>query len=128
MTGHVRYRPARRRLHSAILATADEPHSARFERRRRVLVQADFHVFAADHWNFNVRFPNPGGNHGSFFRISTHSVWMMAGAGIPLREVDEPYDSINFASTILSLAGHTAPLPNRAVPMQWSGRAVDALR
>ena len=106
----------------------EDPIRLRFERRRRKLVQADFHIFAADHWNFNVRFPNPGGNHGSFFRISTHSVWMMAGAGIPLREVDEPYDSINFASTILSLAGHTAPLPNRAVPMQWSGRAVDALR
>lgn len=101
----------------------EDPILLRFERRRRGLVQADFHIFAADHWNFNVRFPNPGGNHGSFFRISTHSVWLMAGAGIPVRELVEPYDSLNFASTILSLAGHTAPLPNRAVPMQWSGRA-----
>jgi hypothetical protein len=106
----------------------EDPLLLRFERRRRELVQADFHVFAADHWNFNVRFPNPGGNHGSFFRISTHSVWMMAGAGIPVEDLDEPYDSLSFASTILSLAGHTAPLPNRAVPMQWSVRAVDALR
>ena len=24
----------------------------RFERRRRELVQADFHIFGADHWNF----------------------------------------------------------------------------
>ena len=53
---------------------------------------------------------------------------MMAGAGLPVGELDEPYDSLNFASTILSLAGHTAPLPTRTVPMQWSGRAVDALR
>jgi Type I phosphodiesterase / nucleotide pyrophosphatase len=96
----------------------EDPLLLRFERRRRELVQADFHVFAADHWNFNVRFPNPGGNHGSFFRISTHSVWMMAGAGIPVRDLDEPYDSLNFASTILSLAGHAATLPNRAVPMR----------
>ena len=56
---------------------------ARFELRRRELVQPDFHVFAADHWNFNVRNFNPGGNHGSFLRISTHSVWMMAGASVP---------------------------------------------
>ncbi len=105
----------------------EDPILLRFERHRRELVQADFHIFAADHWNFNSRSPNPGGNHGSFFRISTHSVWMMAGAGIPVRELDEPYDSLNFA-TILSLAGHTAPLPNRAVSMRWSGLAVDARR
>lgn len=109
-------------------APGEDPLLLRFERRRRELVQADYHIFAADHWNFNVRFPNPGGNHGSFFRISTHSVWMMAGAGIPVRELDEPYDSLNFASTILSLAGHTAPLPNRAISMQWSGFAVDSRR
>jgi hypothetical protein len=90
----------------------------RFERRRRELVQADFHVFAADHWNFNVRFPNPGGNHGSFFRISTHSVWRLAGPGIPARVVTEPYDSLNFASTILSLAGHQAPMPDRVVTLR----------
>ena len=105
----------------------EDPILLRFERRRRELVQADFHIFAADHWNFNVRFPNPGGNHGSFFRISTHSVWMMAGAGIPVKELDEPYDTLNFASTILILTGRTVPLPDRAVPMQSSGRAVSSL-
>jgi hypothetical protein len=81
----------------------------RYERRRRALVQADFHVFAADHWNFNVRFPNPGGNHGSFLRISTHSVWMMAGVGLPARRIVEPYDSLNFAPTLLHLLGRPAP-------------------
>lgn len=81
----------------------------RYERRRRALVQADFHVFAADHWNFNVRFPNPGGNHGSFLRISTHSVWMIAGAGLPVRRMVEPYDSLNFAPTLLHLLGRPAP-------------------
>jgi hypothetical protein len=80
----------------------------RYERRRRALVQADFHVFAADHWNFNVRFPNPGGNHGSFLRISTHSVWMMAGAGLAARRIVEPYDSLNFAPTLLHLLGRPA--------------------
>jgi type I phosphodiesterase/nucleotide pyrophosphatase len=87
----------------------------RYEQRRRELVQADFHIFAADHWNFNVRFPNPGGNHGSFLRISTHSVWMMAGDGLPVRNIEEPYDSLNFASTILSLLGRTPPMPDRVV-------------
>jgi hypothetical protein len=87
----------------------------RYEKRRRALVQADFHVFAADHWNFNTRFPNPGGNHGSFLRISTHSVWMMAGAGLPARRIAEPYDSLNFAPTLLRLLDRPAP----------AGRVVD---
>jgi hypothetical protein len=94
------------------------PILLRFERRRRELVQADFHVFASNHWNFNSRFPNPGGNHGSFLRISTHSVWMLAGAGIPARVVTEPYDSLNFASTLLSLTGQKPPMPDRVVTFE----------
>jgi hypothetical protein len=94
------------------------PVLLRYERRRRELVQADFHVFAADHWNFNVRNFNPGGNHGSFFRISTHSVWMMSGAGIPNRTITTPYDSLNFGSTVLNLAGRNVPLPDRVVELQ----------
>jgi hypothetical protein len=94
------------------------PLMLRFERRRRALVQADFHLFAADHWNFNARDFNPGGNHGSFFRISTHSVWMMAGAGVPAhRVIETPYDSLNFASTVLSLAGKPPPMPDRVVKL-----------
>jgi hypothetical protein len=80
-------------------------------------VQADFHVYASDHWNFNSRFPNPGGNHGSFFRISTHSVWMLSGAGIPARVVTEPYDSLNFGSTVLGLTGQKPPMPDRVVTL-----------
>jgi hypothetical protein len=92
------------------------PVLLRYERRRRELVQPDFEIFAADHWNFNVRNFNPGGNHGSFFRISTHSVWMMAGLGVPVHQViQEPYDTLNFASTILSVAGRTPPMPDRVV-------------
>jgi hypothetical protein len=87
----------------------------RYEKRRRELVQPDFEVFATDHWNFNVRNFNPGGNHGSFLRISTHSVWMMAGANIPARKLEQPYDSLNFASTILKLAGKTPPMPDKVV-------------
>jgi hypothetical protein len=88
----------------------------RLELRRRQLVQADFHIFATDHWNFNVRTFNPGGNHGSFLRISTHSVWMMAGPSIPQgRRVHEPHDSLNFASTLLAHAGKRPPMPDRIV-------------
>ena len=90
----------------------------RFERRRRKLVQADFHIFASDHWNFNSRFPNPGGNHGSFFRISTHSVWMLAGAEVPVGVLTEPYDSLNFAPTLLSLTRHRFPMPDRVVTFE----------
>lgn len=96
-----------------------DPVMLRFERRRRALVQADFHVFAADHWNFNARNFNPGGNHGSFLRISTHSVWMMAGPGVPAhRLIETPYDSLNFASTVLFLAHKTPPMPDRVVQLQ----------
>ncbi len=93
------------------------PALRRYEQRRRELVQPDFQVFASDHWNFNVRFPNPGGNHGSFLRISTHSVWMMAGGGLQEKQIEEPYDSLNFASTILELMGLTPPMPDRVVPL-----------
>lgn len=96
------------------------PVLLRYEKQRRELVQADFHVFASDHWNFNTRFPNPGGNHGSFLRISTHSVWMMAGAGIPTARIDQPYDSLNFAPTILSLLGKKPPMADRVVDLDRS--------
>jgi hypothetical protein len=95
-----------------------DPIMLRYEKRRRTLVETDFHIFAADHWNFNVRFPNPGGNHGGFFRISTHAVWMMAGEGIPNRAVQEPCDGLNFASTMLSILGKRVPLPDRVVHSQ----------
>ncbi len=93
------------------------PVLLRYERRRRQLVQADFHVFASDHWNFNVRFPNPGGNHGGFFRISTQSVWMMAGAGLPAQRIETPYDSLNFANTLLHLLGRVPPMTDRVVQL-----------
>jgi hypothetical protein len=96
----------------------ESPVRIRYEKRRRELVEPDFQVFASDHWNFNVRDVNPGGNHGSFLRISTHSVWMMSGAGVATRAVTTPYDSLNFASTILQLQGKHAPMPDRVVALQ----------
>jgi hypothetical protein len=81
----------------------------RFHERKRRLAQADFIVFANDHWNFNYRGFNPGGNHGSFFRASTHSTLMVAGGkATRIPEgliVDRPYDSLSLAPTILTLAG-----------------------
>jgi hypothetical protein len=66
-------------------------------------------VHAADHWNFDVRGFNPGGNHGSFFRLSTHATLMFAGGsrtGVPRGlKVDEPYDSLSVMPTLLTLIG-----------------------
>jgi hypothetical protein len=35
-----------------------------------------------------------------------------------IRVVSEPYDSLNFASTILILTGHKPPMPDRVVTLQ----------
>jgi hypothetical protein len=78
----------------------------RFELRKRKQVEADLLILAANHWNFNVRGFNPGGNHGSFFRISTNSTLMLTGAGIPAGlRVEKPYDSLSFMPTMLELDG-----------------------
>jgi hypothetical protein len=97
-----------------------EPVPSRFDERKRELRRADMLVVANDHWNFNVRGFNPGGNHGSFLRISTHSVLLAAGGeqtGIPsgLR-VETPYDSLSFVPTILTLMGKPeASLPGPVI-------------
>lgn len=81
-----------------------------FHRRQRRLVESDLMVFANNHWNFDVRGFNPGGNHGSLFRISTHATLMFAGGektGIPRGlAVTEPYDSLSVVPTILALTGN----------------------
>jgi arylsulfatase A-like enzyme len=86
------------------------------------LAEPDFLLFASDHWNFNVRGFNPGGNHGSMLRMSTHSVLMLAGgleSGIPRdRVVEEPYDSLSFVPTLLELTGmneDARKLPGRPI-------------
>lgn len=87
----------------------DEKLLFRFRRRQRHLTETDVLVLANNHWNFDVRGFNPGGNHGSFFRVSTNSTFMIAGGektGIPRGLViEEPYESLSFAPTILRLMG-----------------------
>ena len=84
----------------------DEKLVRRLRRRQRRLAETDFQVFANNHWNFDVRGFNPGGNHGSFFRVSTQSTFMLAGNGVPRGlAVSEPYDSLSVVPTILTLTG-----------------------
>jgi hypothetical protein len=90
-------------------AVTDKDLLQRFYNRKRHLAQPDFIVFANDHWNFNYRGLNPGGNHGSFLRQSTHSTLLFVGGqatGIPDGlAVDRPYDSFSFLPTIFKLTG-----------------------
>lgn len=93
-----------------------------FARRKRELVEADMLIVARDHWNFDVRGFNPGGNHGSFFRISTHSIFMAAGGPkteIPQAlNIEAPYDSLSFIPTVLALTGNLRD-DSRPVPELW---------
>jgi hypothetical protein len=102
--------------------TEDERLLRRFRRKQREMVEADLLVLANDHWNFDVRGFNPGGNHGSFFRISTHSTLMLAGGdqtGIPRGAViEEPYDSLSFMPTVLALTGQLGD-EQEPIPVLW---------
>ena len=93
-----------------------------FARRKRELVEPDMLIVANNHWNFDVRGFNPGGNHGSFFRISTHSVFMLAGGlktNLPQAvDIDAPYDSLSFAPTLLAITGNLRD-DNNPVPELW---------
>jgi len=95
--------------HEAAGLSTDERLIRRFRARQRRLVEADLLVLANDHWNFDVRGFNPGGNHGSFLRSSAHAALMFAGgerAGVPAGLiVREPYDSLSFVPTLLALTG-----------------------
>ena len=88
---------------------SDEKLINRFRFRQRSLIDTDVLVLANNHWNFDVRGFNPGGNHGSFFRVSTISTLMLAGGArtnIPKGlTIKEPYDSLSFVPTILALTG-----------------------
>jgi type I phosphodiesterase/nucleotide pyrophosphatase len=102
--------------------SADERLMRRFIRRQRELIETDMLLVANNHWNFDVRGFNPGGNHGSFFRISTHSTFMLAGGDrtpIPRAAiVDEPYDSLCFVPTMLALTGNLRD-DNNPIPVLW---------
>ena len=97
----------------------DEKLIERFRTRQRRLTEADMLILANNHWNFDVRGFNPGGNHGSFFRVSTNATLMFAGGantGIPRAlAVEEPYDTLSFAPTLLQLMGKIDG-DNRPVP------------
>ena len=88
----------------------DERLMRRFNRRQREIVEADLLLVANNHWNFDVRGFNPGGNHGSFFRISTLSTFMISGGartGLPKATViEEPYDNLSYVPTLLALTGN----------------------
>ena len=90
--------------------STDERLLRRLTKRQRDLIETDILIVANNHWNFDVRGFNPGGNHGSFFRVSTHSVLMMAGGqktNLPRgMVVREPYDSLSFVPTVLALTGN----------------------
>ena len=102
--------------------TDDERLMRRLARRKRDLVEPDMLIVAEDHWNFDVRGFNPGGNHGSFFRVSTHSAFMVAGGSktnIPQAlDIDTPYDSLSFVPTLLALTGNLRD-DNNPVPKLW---------
>lgn len=103
--------------------SADERLLRRLLRKQRENIEADMLVVANDHWNFDVRGFNPGGNHGSFFRISTHSTFMLAGGdrtAIPRgARIDEPYDSLSFVPTVLALTGKLRD-DNNPIPALWA--------
>jgi len=100
----------------------DERLMREFARRKREIVEADMLIVAQDHWNFDVRGFNPGGNHGSFFRISTHSIFMVAGGQktkIPQAvNIEAPYDSLSFMPTLLAITGNLRD-DSKPVPELW---------
>ncbi len=102
--------------------SADERLLRRLLRRQRANIEADMLVVANDHWNFDVRGFNPGGNHGSFFRISTHSTFMLAGGdktSIPRGAIVEtPYDSLSYVPTVLALTGNLRD-DNNPISILW---------
>lgn len=91
--------------------TDDENLLHRFRARQRRLTETDLLISANDHWNFDVRGFNFGGNHGSLFRVSTNSTLMLAGGrqtAIPRGlKIEEPYDNLSFAPTVFRLMGKT---------------------
>ncbi|CAN5715856.1 hypothetical protein BH18ACI4_BH18ACI4_15320 [soil metagenome] len=103
--------------------SSDERLARRLIKRQRDLIETDLLLVANNHWNFDVRGFNPGGNHGSFFRVSTHSTFMVAGGEktrLPRATVvDEPYDSLSFVPTMLALTGNLRD-DSQPLPVLWT--------
>ena len=102
--------------------TPEQRTMRQFLKRQRELCEPEMLLVANNHWNFDVRGFNPGGNHGSFFRISTHSVFMIAGGkntGLGQgRTIEEPYDSLSFVPTLLALTGDLRD-DSSPIPILW---------
>ena len=110
------------RAHAPAFGARSGSLTEEFSRRKRRLTEPDFLLFSSDHWNFNVRGFNPGGNHGSLRRVSTRSVLLVAGGaetGVSQAAViQEPYDSLSFVPTVLQLMGKNEDarqLPGRPI-------------
>lgn len=105
--------------------TPDDELIHRFRERQRRMTEADLLILSNLYWNFDVRGFNPGGNHGSFFRVSTNATFMIAGgANTGIRRsfvVNEPYDSLSFAPTILRLMGKTDDAGNPTPELRSRG-------
>jgi hypothetical protein len=105
-----------------IKLSSDQRLLHRFIKRQRSLIETDMLIVANNHWNFDVRGFNPGGNHGSFFRVSTHSTLMLAGGSqthIPQgQNIQEPYDSLSFVPTMLALTGKVRD-DSYPIPILW---------
>ena len=89
--------------------TVDEKLIHRMTVRQLELLRPDLQILANNHWNFDVAGFNPGGNHGSFLRVSSNSTLMIAGGSetkIPKGlNITTPYDSLSFVPTVFALMG-----------------------
>jgi len=103
--------------------SSDERLARHLLKRQRELIETDLLLVANNHWNFDVRGFNPGGNHGSLFRISTHSTFMLAGGEkthLPSDAlIEEPYDSLSFVPTMLALTGNLRD-DSHPLPVLWN--------
>ena len=103
---------------NAVIGFLNTPTTPKLERKtgfhwyRRGLVETDLPGSPANHWNFNVRSFNPGGNHGGFSRIHPRGVdagrWRGSGDQ-PRCPIEEPYDTLSLVPTVLRLMGREEP-------------------